>query len=202
MSEYSHLMFDPFAPDTVQKLEQIPEFRFTMKDKNKAIAFLILAWDVNNRSWQKQFTRYLDMKREAALLAGFELDRSNKFPRHVEDMIIGANEEFNRAVIRYLYLTGIPELPALSAHRELQSVEMEAAFNPGTTPKERKEIRVNIDAGTERISEYEEKIFGGRESESMRTELYRYMESMKLRLRPEDIAKAISTRSVGEIIRL
>ena len=66
--------------------------------------------------------------------------------------------------------------------------ELEAAFKE-TDPKERKVIRENIDKSTERISEYEAKIFGGQEVENVRKALYKFMESEKLRLRPEAIAE-------------
>lgn len=198
--DYTRFRYKPFDPATVSELETLPEFQFDFRDKAKAISYLILVWEPQNRDWQKQYTRYVDMKREAALLAGFTLQPNNRFTPEVEDLIIGANPAFNRAVIRYLYLTGIPELPALSAHRELQSAEMEAAFNPNTDAKVRKEIRVNIDAGTLKISEYEEKIFGGREVEALRTELYKYMESLKLALRPEYIAQATKQGRLAEVL--
>jgi hypothetical protein len=192
MQSFSHLMYDPFAIDTVSKLESIEEFQFKFSEKDKAIAFLILVWDYNNRDWQRQFSRYIDLKREAAIIAGFKLSKEGKFSSQVEDLIIGNNPDFNRAVIRYLYLTGVPELPALAAHRELQSAELEAVYNHKDA-KDRKQIRENIDKGTERIKEYEQAIFGGTEVLSLRTELYKTMESTKLRLRPEYIAE--DTRS-------
>ena len=195
MQDFSRCLYDPFAKDTVERLEQLPEFNFTFKDKAKIIAYLILVYDYNNRDWQKQFTRHIELKREAALLAGFKIGANKHFSEEVEDFIVGNNAEFNKAVIRYLYLCGIPELPALVAHRELQSAEMEAAF--GTTdPKDRKIIRENIDKGTERIAEYEEKVFGGKEVENLRKELYKNIEAEKIRLRPEHIAEDISKQKL------
>lgn len=197
---YDHFRYKPFDKATFDELCELPEFKFSFKDKDKAISYMILVWNPDNRDWQKQFTRYTDMKREAALLAGFKLNSSNKFDRDVENLIIGSHANFNRAVIRFLYLLAIPELPALSAHRELMSAELEAAFEATTDPKTRKEIRLNIDASTEKIDEYERKIFGGSESEALRTSLYAHMEQNKLRIRPELMAEAIKAGKVGEVL--
>lgn len=198
--DYSKLRYRPFDPDTVAELEQLPEFQFTMTDRDKAISYMILVWDPGCREWQKQYTRYTDLKRESALKAGFELNEDHRFDPDVEDMLVGNNPGFNRAVIRYLYLLAIPELPALAAHRELQSAELEAAFNPNTDAKERKEIRINVDAGTARIAEYEAKIFGSQEVEAVRTALYAHMEFLKTQLRPEHVATAIKQGRVGEVL--
>lgn len=193
MIDFSTLMYDPFSKETVYKLEQIPEFQFKSKDKDKIIAFMILVWDHNNREWQNQFTRYADLKRESAILAGFKLNSKNRFDEEIENIILGKNHEVNRAIIRYLYLSGVSELPALAAHRELLAAEYEMAFGGNTDPKERKVVRENIDKGTEKMKQYEQLVFGGSEVSSLKTELYKYMESQKLRIRPELIAE--STRS-------
>lgn len=199
---YDHFRYKPFDKSTVDELCQLPEFQFNFKDKDKSISFIILVWDPQNRDWQKQHTRYIDLKREAAILAGFTLEKNNRFKPEVEDLIVGKHFGFNKAVIRYLYLIAIPELPALAAHRELLSAEIEAAFNPETDAKERKEIRINLDAGTIRIAEYEAAVFGGTETEALRTELYKYLESNKIQLRPEHIALSIKAGTVADNIGL
>ena len=87
--DYSNWRYKPFDKATVDELSQLPEFQFNFKEKDKAISYMILVWSPDNRDWQKQHARYVDMKREAAVLSGFELELNNRFPTDVEDLIIG-----------------------------------------------------------------------------------------------------------------
>ena len=193
--DYSKFYFPPFAEDTITELEKFPEFQFKSKDKDKIINFIILCWDVNNIELRRLYPEYYTRKREAALLAGFQTDKTGRFEKNIEDILTGQNDQCNTASVRYLLLQGLPDYPALIAQRELQAKELEAAFQ-SKDPKDRKIIRENIDKSTERIAEYEAKIFGGQEVENVRKALYKHIESEKLRLRPEYIAEDTAAKKL------
>ena len=182
--DYSMYLYKPFDKKELDRLRLIPE----LSDfPDKILNFLIIMWDFGNTEFRRLYPDYFSRKREAAIAAGIKTGSDGKFDEETEEILTGQNDDFNTGCVKYLLGFGIPDYPALIAQRELQAKELEAAFKE-TDPKERKVIRENIDKSTERICEYEAKIFGGMETENVRKALYKHMESEKLRLRPEHVA--------------
>ena len=193
--DYSRCLYDPFGKDTVQKLEQYPEFQFECEDKAKVIAYLILMYDIASSEVRTYSDRLYERKKFAAIKAGFKLDKDGKFDEEIEKIIIGENDAFNDAVIRYVRMFGLPDLPRHTAYNEMLDKELAAAHKE-TDPKIRKVIRENIDELSKEIEAIERKIFTGEETENVRKSLYRLMEKQKLGLRPEDMAVAIEEKKI------
>ena len=91
---------------------------------------------------------------------------------------------------------GLPDYPALVSLKEMQAQELKFSFRQIDKPQDRKIIQENIEKSTDRIKEYEEKIFGGGEIENVRKALYKYMESERLSLRPEKKAREIKNKKL------
>ena len=193
--DYSRFLLKPFDKDLVKDLQKYPEFQINIPQKEKLFAFMVIMWEPANTDFRRLYPNYYERKREAALLAGLTTDKNGHFPSEIEGIIMGTNDDFNTAVVRYLMLFGLPDYPALIAQLELQAKELVAAFSPSEA-KDRKIIRENIDKSTERIAEYEEKIFGGAETENVRKALYHNIEADRIRWRPEYVASDIAQKKL------
>ena len=198
--DYSRYLYKPFDPATLTKLESFDEvFRFKARHKAKVIDYMILMYDHNNTEFRQLYPDYFTRKRQAALLAGFPAGKDGKLESDVEAMLVGENDQFNTALVRYLLMQGIPDYPALVALREMQAQDFIAAFAP-TEAKDRKQIRENLEKITSDIARLEERIFTGVETENVRKALYQYMEAERVRLRPEHMAQVIKAGKVGEVL--
>ena len=197
MANYSQLKYDPFSPDTLTKLEEFEEFQFTVPDKQKAVAYIIIMYDLKS-DIKKLYEGLYERKRNAAIDAGFTIT-DGKFPQWVEDMIVGENDAINDAILRYVRLFGIPDATAYLAYTEVLHKQVLAAMRE-TDEKKVKVIQGNIDYAMEKVRYYETKIFSGEEVESVRAALYRYAEKVRLRLRPEDIAQSIEDKDLAHLI--
>ena len=188
MANYSNFLYDPFAPDTVDRLEEYEEFHFTVPDKPKIVSYIILMYDIKS-DLKKLYEGLYERKRNAALLAGFELT-NGKFEPWVESMILGENDSVNDAILRYVRLFGIPDATAYLAYTEILHKQVLAAMHE-TDEKKLKTIQDNIENAMDKVTVFERRIFSGDEVETVRAALYRYAEKVRLQLRPEDVANAI-----------
>jgi|GEM_PF-2618166 len=188
MANYSKFLYQPFDQDTVTKLEQYDEFKFNVPDKQKVIAYIIIMYDFMS-DMKRLYEGLYERKRNSAIAAGFEI-QDGKFDDWVEDILIGENDAFNDAALRYVRLFGIPDASAYMAYTEILHKQVTAAMRE-TDAKKLKIIQENIENAMEKVTIYERRIFSGEETESVRASLYRYAEKQRLNLRPEDKAKEI-----------
>jgi len=192
--QYSKFLYQPFSADTVKALEKYPEFKFKVPDKQKAIDYLILLYDISSNEVKASSDRLYERKKFAALKAGFKVDKQGHFSEWVEDIIVGENDEFNDAMVRFVRFFALPDLPALTAYNEMIDHE----FTSAAKEKDSKLIKVilaNIDELREKIETLERKIFTGDETENVRKALYRLMEKQRLP-RPENVAQDIESREL------
>lgn len=198
--DYSRYLYKPFDPNTLSALEAFDEvFRFKIRNKAKVIDYMILMYDHNNTELRQLYPDYYTRKRYAAVQAGFVTGKGGKLESDIEAILVGENDEFNAALIRYLLMQGIPDYPSLVALREMQARDLEDSFRP-TEAKDRKQIRENLEKITSDIARLEERIFTGVETENVRKALYQYMENERVRLRPEYMAEVIKAGKVKEVI--
>jgi hypothetical protein len=188
MANYSNFLYDPFAPDTVHKLEQYEEFQFKCPDKEKAVRYIIIMYDLAS-DLKKLYEGLYERKRNAAILAGFTIN-GGLFDPWVEAILVGENDHANDAILRYVRLSGIPDASAYLAYTEILHKQVLAAMKE-TDEKKIKVIQDNIENAMEKVRTFERRIFSGDEVENVRAALYRYAEKIRLNLRPEDKASEI-----------
>lgn len=198
--DYSRFLYKPFDAKSLSTLESFDEvFRYKHRHKAKLIDYMIIMWDHNNLELRQLYPDYYTRKRQAAIMAGFTPRKDGKMEPEIESVLVGENDQFNTALVRYLLMQGIPDYPALVALKEMQAQDLMASFQP-TEAKDRKLIRENLEKITNDIATLEERIFTGRETENVRKALYQYMETERVRLRPEYMASLIKAGKVGEVI--
>lgn len=195
MPDYSQLIFDPFAPDTITKLEQYEEFQFSVPDKPKMCAYIVLLYDINSDLKRNYPDNLYERKRNAALSAGFTITDGH-FPGWVEDILVGDNDKFNDAALRFVRMFGLPDMPAYLAYTEILHKQVSAALKE-TDEKKLKIIQENIESSRTMVAQLERKMFGGEEVESVRAALYRLAEKQRLNLRPEHKAQQIETKTLS-----
>src|SRR5574343_138624 len=137
-----NLMFDPYSSETVTSLEQFEEFKFSHPYKNKLVSYIILMHDTQSDLKRLFPDDYYRRKREAAILAGFEIGANGEFSKDVEDIILGNNNDVNDAILKYARLSGIPDAQAYIFYQELLSGQILEGMNT-KDPKILKDIRAN-----------------------------------------------------------
>lgn len=194
MADYSQLLYQPFEPETITKLNQFEEFSaLVVPDKQKTVAYIIFMYDLMS-DMKKLYEGLYERKRNSALAAGFTL-KEGRFDGWVETILVGENDAFNDAALRYVRLFGIPDASAYMAYTEILHKQVTAAMRE-TDEKKLKIIQENIENAMQKVTVYERRIFSGEETESVRAALYRYAEKQRLNLRPEHIATLIEKKEL------
>ena len=158
---------------------------------DEVLRYIILMFDLNSE-YRELYVDYATRKREVAIKAGFAINPdSRKFDRETEDILVGKNEQVNKAIICYVLLQNNPDALLYVAYNEMLSKEIENSLTEDD-PRIIKYTRENIQKIGLARSDIEEKIFGGREVSAMRRALYVTLVTDGNVPRPETIAKAIA----------
>jgi hypothetical protein len=151
---------------------------------------------------RKIFADFAKRKKEAVRLAGFKTTRSGAMTEYTQEIILGKNKVANRLIMDLIKLFGSPFLLKYYALWSLMEAEvLEAQDLSETKAKDRETIRKNIKELTDEIAECEGNLFGGKDTEALRNELFSVMESDKaVRLRPEYMAVDLEKKeaSIGK----
>ena len=191
MSKFSNYLYDPSDPDVKKKVEaDIPEFNFKCPDKDKLIRYTILTYDPHG-DLLKLFPQDLNRRKyEAALRAGFKLNKDGVFDTWLENCMIGENDSYNSAIVAFVTRFNIADLPAFIMYREIFFSEFRAAMS-ATDSKSKKEAMQNAEVARKQVIELEKKLFTDEETVNVRNALYVVAEHQKLSLRPEHKAQEI-----------
>ena len=194
MADYSLLLLDPFAPETLKTLEEFEEFQFDAVDKKKVVAYIVIMYDIKSDMKKLYPDNLYERKQKSAVAAGFKIT-DGKFDPWVEAMLVGENDEFNEAVLRFVRMFSKPDLPAYIAYTEILYKQVIAAMRE-TNASKLKVIQMNIESSRKMVASLERGIFSGDEVENVRAALYRLAESQRLLLRPEDKAREIDAKTL------
>lgn len=179
--------FNPFAENIVDIFEEeYGQVDFGV-DKKKSIIYLILMYDLNS-PLIKQYPDIIERRLKIAELAEFP-KKKNVFVQEYEDLMVGDNENFNKASYQYIRSFGSPEFIALQMFWKYfgeQYVNSSKIYSQ----KDYKESIANIKSLLIDINNLTDEIFSGKESINMRMALYKGMEKDIKMPRPEAIAMA------------
>lgn len=157
---------------------------FAPGDKDKVIRYIACVYDMKS-PFLKDYQEINNRKLAAALYVGFELDKDNRFPQHVEDMLMGDCEPTVNMVIRYCRGYNSPDYSWLVAiwdefFRILKAIQLGQDYDYNKAGKIRDDIK--------RLSR---EFIVHDDSTSLKSRLYKEIEHDSLKLRPEDIANKI-----------
>jgi hypothetical protein len=151
-------------------------------DNNKVIQFILLMYDKNS-PYRKKFSDVLKRKIEIAHDCEFPMEEGGVFTDPVEDFLKGKNKVVNRKIVEYVRL-----------HRSFKYayiVSVESAYYNLMLDILGGDIK-NIMKAKELQGELEDNLLEMLNQDSnafLKDEILRFMESDRLDLRPEDIAK-------------
>lgn len=199
----SDIDFGPFLinPTSTKELNSLADHReFADYKKHpgnpmykKVVTFIVLLFDFNNNVISNIWADYSTRKRECAVLAGFQLDPiTSHFQKKIEDMLVGEDRQVNKMIIRYVSLFSRPEYYTIIAYFEMLEKEVLTSM---TDSYDSKTIN-NIKTITAEINEQTKKLFDSHESEGLRRELYRTLQSERIKLRPEFLAKQVRAKTL------
>lgn len=190
---FKRCLIDPEDENSIKEAqEKYDEFntKFTKKKYHTIIKYIVLMYDINSPI-RDMYSKYSEKKRNAAMIAGFEMSKG-RFKDDIDNILIGEDEHVNRMITRYIVMHNKPLLVAFNAYNEMLYHEMEKSLHLRDAKSlDLKYTRENVDKLTERLNEIYFDIFGGQESLKLKDQLYETMEIDRIKLRPESVAKSI-----------
>jgi len=180
-------LYDPI--EDIEKLKELPQFNVGLNELDAVLKYFIFTYDINTEL-KRTHADFAKRKKEAIRLSGFKTTRSGGMTEYTQEILLGKNKVANKLLMDYLKLFGNPWLLKYYSLWNLMEAELLESQNlSDKNPKERETIRKNIKDLTDEISECESHIFGGKDTEALRNELFSTMEADKaIRLRPEYMA--------------
>lgn len=183
----SLFVIDPKKADFVERMQKIEQFNFRVEklSTKKILTFIVLCYDLKSELLH-MYKSYHHRKREAAIIAGWELDANGRLPKLVEYILLGNHASFNKAVVHYCFMSKNPyfiRLATLEFNYSKKAAESYEKYD-----KALHELLANMEKD---IVLLREKIFGGDEVEKMRQALYDELEETKNLLTLEDRVERI-----------
>ena len=182
----------------INNLKSFPEFNFTVPSGatwEKIVNYMVYVYDPNSELLKLYRDDLYRRKREGALKAGLKIGKDGRFMPEIEAIIVGENDEFNMALVRFARSVGIADYPSYLAYGEIFFKEVEASQKE-KDPGKRKTILQNLKESGDKLASLERKIFTGDEVLNVRNALYQTAEMQRLGIRPEEIAKQIQEGKV------
>lgn len=175
-------------------LQRYPEFNINFKqltglDNEKVLKYMLLVYTDNilNRT----IPELLKRKREAAFLAGFEIElTTRRFPENLERVFECQYRELNQLLIRIARLNNNSPFEQIAIYEEARARQMFKLVSDSIDNEKIKDIHENIRRLTIDIDELELKLSSGEKNKEVIDLLYHEIEGIQLGIRPEEIAEA------------
>jgi hypothetical protein len=183
-----NFLFNPFDKKEFNKLRQYEEF-VNIPEEYKGgsiITYIILTYDLNS-DIRKEYPLRAQQRFEAARLAGFKITL-NEFDRDVEEILIGANYDIDKACIKYVSLFGRSDWSILTGYYWQLDWEL-YYIRKGQGEKKNSD---NLTVLQNNIEKCEKRLFSEEETETMRKALYDFIvKPQNVRPNPENMADMI-----------
>ncbi len=181
---------NPKSPNFVEQLESASEF-FKAElpkgvNRKKVLTFISIMYDPASEL-RKNVSNLAQRKTLAALASGFSLDSGNKFPKEIEDVLVGVDANVARMIAEYCYLSHGLDFIVYTSYNRIFTEVIAMSFKQDKA----KDSIALIGKLKSEIEEVERKIFGGDEVLLMRKALYLSSKKMSIGLQMEDIIDRI-----------
>lgn len=184
-------------------IDRVKAFRTQIKPYMMSKVLNWVAYVYHPHTPLKGADSFLKMKFEAAVLADFPRDRSGKFNRHYEQIILGKNRKVSGVVLQYLKMWNSPDYMQLKIYLESYEEELESlkgiAFTEDDSAEKRKtkaiakaKIIENIRVLKNEIKELQSQFLEGDNNKTLVVNLYQELGLEKLGITPEEIADSLS----------
>ncbi|MBN1683739.1 hypothetical protein JW865_09340 [Candidatus Bathyarchaeota archaeon] len=181
----SKFIFNPKKPEFEQQMidrSNVFDLKWRRKDW---LTYITIVYDLNSEL-RRNTREYIQRKVDGAKIAGFEM-KNGSFDKRVENILLGENEEFNRAVVEYVYYNFNNDYKLLYILEESynKAIRDQGSKLQVLGDKDRK----NLTETKIQIEGLEQVLFGGVETINMKKALYEGTEAARTRLRREDEMK-------------
>jgi len=152
-------------------------------ERKQVLTYLVVMYDFYTEL-RRNIKEYIERKITAAEIAEFPTTENNRFTSEIEDLLIGKNAQFNKAVIEYVSYMYDRDF--------LHLIVVEDQFKEFTTgmyfQKEcGKDFNKVINDLKQNMEVIEDKLFGGKETINLLKALYEGTATVKLKVRIEDV---------------
>ena len=184
----SRMYFDPKSPGFIKNMNKFPEFKLKSLGDNreKYLVYIAMMYDKNSELSKNNEYTYWQKKKIAAEMAGFKLI-DGRFEVEVEDALFSKNEDFVKAMIRYLRFQHMPKFTQLKYYEMLNDqLAMNAMMNQDNDAMKK------VTELTKEIAVLTDDIFGGEESYRAIEKLYADVDEIDISgIRAEGVAKKL-----------
>lgn len=174
------------------------EFSVKIKDlnRNKVIRYICFMYDKGS-PLPKKIDNLLQMKLEAATLAGFDMDNLKRFSDEVNEMLAGKNKAVNHMIVRFLSFFHDINFMTYKMYKE-KYFDVMVQLKESKDPKALETLLKSIKNLTTEIALLEGKIFYPEDTEYLIQAMYEQAEFEELELTPEHIADRLE-KGIGII---
>lgn len=155
------------------------------QEKNRLIRYIACVYDKYS-PFNEDISDVTQRKFAAALYVGFELNKDSKFESHIEMIIFNMMPKINQMIVRYIRDQGDPEYSFVKAieddyYRQLEKIHGAQTYK-----------LADVKSMKETLAKSALELRSKDESPLLMKELYQLVNEDNLKLKPEDIAKALA----------
>jgi hypothetical protein len=181
--------------DEMVKLSNIFDFSVRGIGHKKLLIYITLMYDMWSY-FRRDVKSFPQRKYEAAVCAGFALKEDGTFDDKIERVLVGSDDDFNKAVVQYVSLHYNLEYAKLVIYEYNYYKLIHKSFSQFD---DRGNMRKLIDDLSNDINALEVKIFGGEETMSARKALYEGTSRSRLNLRPEQMVEEFAINKLRHL---
>lgn len=180
----SKFLADPksktFEKDLIKR-SKVFDIKVKGAERKQVLTYLVCMYD-SMTELRRNIKELAARKREAGIIAGFNFDEENGFDQDIENLIVGDVEQFNHAVVEYLFYNYDRDFIHLII-LEMKFPEFMKSIQTGKWAEKTGKMINDFKADMERL---EERLYGGSEVLNMRTALRQGVSNLRPKVRIED----------------
>ncbi len=168
---------------------------------DKTLRYILIYYSDN--ILRKTIPEVMQRKKEAALLAGFQLNKEGKFHVQVEKILLCQNQHANRMIVRVLRRSENKKFLQLCVFEESLAKQMQKLID-GIGEKDRELTKVVIDnvrTLTEDCEKLENDLLNEDEDKDLLNMLYDERDDNNLGISPEEIAELYNQEKLDSLIK-
>lgn len=191
MLDFSKCLYDPSSRKLEERMiEDMEEFNVDLgtdsRHRKSIFKFIIMMYDMES-PLRELYPNINHRRREAAFMAGFELNAKGEFSEKIVRMIAGEDDRIIPLITAYLLRVGLVDFVAVEASMSMYMDISKKMIAKTATKDEMEQHRKLL----KDIKTYEEEVFRGKEAINIRRALYQGVETARKAPKPEDMAKRL-----------
>jgi hypothetical protein len=180
--------------------EKNPAFNGLKIGVDKIFRYVILMYSDN--VIHRLIPEFAHRKREAAIMAGIDMNENGKFHGQVEKMMRCEYDSVNDIAVRVMFLNRNTAFTLFCAYNDALFIQVNALNSPKSDKEKTKDVIANIEKLKELISKLEIELTNEDTNANLLDRLYSFVEGINLGIRPEEIALAKKQGKLKEVLNV